>query len=416
MPCASTPPASPTMLCAALLITSVLSACGGGGGDHADNAQSAGALPAAAAAAVVLPDQTISQNLASLGEAARAPATDESPAPRKTETVLHALADQATATQTPNTSPVTSPSTAPNTSPNTTPNTADFKPIETAMAAAAVPIDAADIAAQARTAMATNAQSWGNVQCSGYIVASQKLPANGIHGSRLADGRTLRFGRVSDPESATGHVFEIALNVDDPTTARSDRCELSFPASAAGGIPREAAFWHAFAVKLPDLSGTSDEQAIAQWHAGDTSGGLLPVYTLLLRGKMLRLVLRYDESATPARSTTRALVLWSSPAAPANEWITVVTQALVSTQAAHGPFVKTWLNGKQIVNYTGPVGYNQPTVHQYAKHGFYHWIDNGNPWDMALPTRVLRLKDPVLIRDPLFKYEQTTVKALVDGR
>jgi hypothetical protein len=110
------------------------------------------------------------------------------------------------------------------------------------------------------------------------------------------------------------------------------------------------------------------------------------------------------------------MVLWSTPEAPANEWVTVVTQALVSTQSAREPFVKTWLNGKQIVNYIGPVGYNQPTVHSYAKHGIYHWVDNFNPWEMAQPTRVLHLKDPVLIRDPLFKYEQATVKALVEGR
>lgn len=382
-----------------------MAACGGGSAE-VDDAQPALADHTFSSSADVI---AAAIAVAGSAEPAPAPAYDQSPAPRASELVSIAVV---AAARQPATADVAQPLLGPLEEPTVT--IATVKAGTTADGGA-LAIALSDIAARARTNQSFASQSWGNLQCNGYIIQSQKLPAAGIHGARLADGRTLRFGLVPDAGSATGQAFEIALNSKDPITARSDRCEMSFPASAAAGIPRKSVFWHAFAVKLPDWSLTTDEQAIAQWHAGDTSGGLLPVYTLLVRGKAMRIVLRYDTAAVPSRAGSRAIVVWSTPNAPINQWVTVVTQALVSQNAADMPFVKTWLNGTQVVDYAGPLGYNQPAVQSYAKQGIYHWVDNDNPWHAAVPTRTLRLKDPVLVRDPQRRYQQATVRALVEG-
>jgi hypothetical protein len=273
-------------------------------------------------------------------------------------------------------------------------------------------VRANDIVVQARETMPFADQRWGSVQCNGAQQASQELSEDGVRAAAPADGSTLRFGRVADPLRTGGTAFRITLDANDAITSSSHRCELSFPANAAQGLPRGRAFWHAFAVLLPDLAGTTDEQAIAQWHAGDTSGGMLPIYTLLLRGNTLRLVLRYDTSATPNRSTTVTSVVWSSTNWAPGQWLSFVTQALVSTNLAERPFVRTWLNGTRIVDYVGAVGYNQPDAQPYVKHGIYHWVDSSNTWDPKAPTRTILLKRPLLVADVENLYTPDLVQRL----
>lgn len=280
-----------------------------------------------------------------------------------------------------------------------------------AAVAAGVPVDAADVAVEARASRTFADQRWGNVQCVGQIRASQDVPEAGLAGAALPGG-TLRFGRVADPEHAELPVYQFTLDVKDPTTASSHRCELAL-SGGRGTLPRDQVFWHAFAVRLSDQTGTNDEQALAQWHAGDTSGGMLPIYTLLQKGNQLRLVLRYDSAATPARASTTTLTVWRSLSSQAGRWLTFVTQAQLSPRDGDGGFVRTWLDGRRIVDYTGPVGYDQPGASPYVKHGLYHWVDTTNPWDLRLPTRTVLQRHPLVVLDPTRKYTDASLAAAV---
>lgn len=271
----------------------------------------------------------------------------------------------------------------------------------------------ADIISSASASKTFATQQWGNVQCAGQIVPSQTVPETGLLGTTQVGGSLVRFGKTADAQTLSRKALKITLDPNDELTAGSHRCEIAFPGSADGGIPRGQAFWHAFSVKIPDWRSTTDEQALAQWHAGDTSGGMLPVYTLLVRGNTIRLVLRYDSSAIPSRTSAQTVVAWSMDGWTPGVWMNFVTQALISTDSTKAPFVKTWMNGKQIVAYSGPVGYNQPTVNQYAKHGIYHWVDEFNPWDMTVPTRSISLRHPVIVRDVTKKYTLTQVTNLL---
>ena len=260
---------------------------------------------------------------------------------------------------------------------------------------------AADVApehilAQFNPALPLSTQAWGNVQCNGLIVPSQWVPETGLNGTLLEDGSTLRFGRAPDPQDNTRLAFRFALRSSDPLIAGSFRCETAFSPGVTG-LPIGSVFWHAFAVYVPDWRNTVDEQQLAQWHAGDSSG-LQPIYALLVRDGQMRLVMRYSTAESPTASTVKTQVLWTSSAWQPNQWFTVVTKAKISTLAAEGPFIQTWVNGAQIVNYRGPVGYRQPAAQPYVKHGVYHWI-NLNAWDSRQPTRTVHFRRAALVRD-----------------
>lgn len=257
------------------------------------------------------------------------------------------------------------------------------------------------IIAQFNPNQSLSTQAWGNVQCYGLILPSQWVPEQGVNGSVLEDGSTLRFGRVADPQDVNRMSLRFALRSSDPLTAGSYRCETAFSPGPTG-LPIRSVFWHAFAVFIPDWRNTTDEQQLAQWHAGDTSG-LQPIYALLVRDGQMRLVLRYSTADSPTSSTVRTQVLWSSTSWQPKQWFTFVTKAKVSANSADDPFIQTWVNGSQVVNYRGPVGYRQPTAQPYVKHGVYHWI-NLNAWDSRQPTRAVHFRRAALVSDTSGRY------------
>lgn len=284
--------------------------------------------------------------------------------------------------------------------------------LQMAPGARATPVAAQDILAQFTPSLSLSKQAFGNVQCYGLIIPSQTVPEAGINGTPLPLGGTLRFGRVPDPVDPNRWTLRFTLMPTDPLTAGSYRCETAFNPSTSG-LPRGRLFWHAYSVYLPDWRATNDEQQLAQWHAGDTSG-LQPIYALLSRDGQMRLVMRTSTSPTPTPSTVNTQVLWSTNSWVPNQWITVVTQALVSTDPAASPFIKTWINGNLVVNYKGPVGYNQPTAQPYVKHGIYHWI-NMNTWDMRLPQRDVWFRRAALVLDPNRVYTPADLGAFVNA-
>jgi hypothetical protein len=280
------------------------------------------------------------------------------------------------------------------------------------LAAHAVPVLAKDVLAQFVPGISLSLQAFGNVQCYGQIMPSQRVPEAGINGTPLPQGGTLRFGRVPDPVDGRRWAMRFTVMPTDPLTAGSYRCETAFNPSSSG-LPRGRVFWHAYSVYLPDWRSTNDEQQLTQWHAGDTSG-LQPIYALLSRDGQMRLVMRSSTAPNPTPATVRTQVLWSTNSWLPNQWITVVTQALVSTDPAAAPFIQTWINGSLVVNYKGPVGYNQPTAQPYVKHGVYHWT-NLNPWDLRLPQRDVLFRRAALVLDPGRVYTATDLAAFVNA-
>lgn len=275
----------------------------------------------------------------------------------------------------------------------------------------ALTIQPSDIIDQFIPSLPFTQQPWGVVQCYGLFIPSAKLPEAGLNGTRLPSGGTLRFGKAPDPVAPARVAFRVSIVPTDPLTAGAPRCETTFSPGATG-LPLGRRFWHAFAIHIPDWRNTKDEQLLMQWNPGDGTG-LQPIYSLILRGARMSLVMRYSTSATPTRANTVVREIWSASSWPPNTWITIVTQGLISPDPAKGPFLNTWINGQPVVGYTGPVGFNTPSALPYVKHGVYHYLDY-NAWDMSLPERQVHFRRAVLVNDARGVYRQADLAAHVN--
>lgn len=251
---------------------------------------------------------------------------------------------------------------------------------------APVTINPADILVQFNPTASFASQVIGNIQAYGIIQSFSSTVAPGISGSIMPNGQTLRFGQTADPGDPSRTVYVSSVLDTDPLTAGAVRSETAFD-YLLYGIPLGTKFYHAFRIKIEDWKSTTDEQLVMQWNAGGTVG-LQPIYSMLITAGQLRFVLRYNTSATPSTGTTTAVVPYVTSAWEPDTWLDVVIEAKASINAGDQPYLRTWINGVQVVNYTGPVGYvNNPTYQTpYAKHGVYHWTV-GNPWDLTLPQR-----------------------------
>ena len=73
-------------------------------------------------------------------------------------------------------------------------------------------------------------------------------------------------------------------------------------------------------------------------------------------------------------------------------------------------FLEAWLDGRQIVDYRGPLGFHTPGHRDYAKFGYYNWSTFGS-------SRKVLLRSPVLVADPSgSKYRQEDLRGYVQAR
>ena len=59
-------------------------------------------------------------------------------------------------------------------------------------------------------------------------------------------------------------------------------------------------------------------------------------------------------------------------------------------------FLQVWMDGEQIVNHHGSLGFNTPGYNNYAKFGYYNWSDAA----MASNPRKVLLRSPTIVADP----------------
>jgi hypothetical protein len=75
-------------------------------------------------------------------------------------------------------------------------------------------------------------------------------------------------------------------------------------------------------------------------------------------------------------------------------------------------FLQVWMDGNQIANHQGNLGFNTPGYKDYAKFGYYNW--NGS--SMNSTARKVLLRAPTLVADPTgSKYNADQLRALVRG-
>jgi len=227
------------------------------------------------------------------------------------------------------------------------------------------------------------------VQC--YGSSASFSSAADVTGT-LVDGSTARFTRVADPDDAAKWCWQWRTNKDDPddgTTSR--RGEFSFDATGAKFSEQNACV-AGLCLRMGDWRSTTDNQVVFQIHAPDASPVASPWLSFLVDDGIFKILLIYDANSTPSGGTTSNVYLYQNANWAPDSWMRFVIEAREDWQG--DGVVRILLDGEQIVDYAGPVGYNNQAVGpSYVKAGYYHWL-TGNAWDTSVATREVWNKGP----------------------
>lgn len=289
-------------------------------------------------------------------------------------------------------------------------------PIATGIASVSVtpikPIAAQDIRLQVNPSNTFASYKWlWSAECNGQAKGAIDIPESGIQGTDLG-GRlgTTRFGKRGDPDNPNRQVLMFRPNMYDAYTASAPRCELTFSPSFNGKLPVNQDVWFAFGVRLQNWVVTSDEQILMQWHWSNGTIPLGPFVALSLKGNTLKIDSKYNANNPPSIATTTGIIQWQRSDPPLNKWTYFVFKARISTNSVDAPYLKVWRDGIPIVDYTGPLGYNYPTVTPYLKIGHYQWVASYNQWSPLAATKTVLYRTPALVQDPTGNYTEADLR------
>jgi hypothetical protein len=268
-------------------------------------------------------------------------------------------------------------------------------------------IDAADIIGEARGDTLFSHQQGYTGQVLGRYPKPTAIPESGIHGFPLSNGETLRLGKVADPANAARKAIAFQLHPDDPSTSGAKRAEISF----AKNIEKDKVYWVAFRVYVPDW-GTlaSNDVSIfgTQLHSGDNRRGLSPAFSLVANGngRSFQVYALYSTAASPAQRNTTTIKYAAMPM-PFGRWTDFVFKFRENTSGAG--FLQVWMDGRQIVDHRGSLGFNTPGHSDYMKFGYYNWSAGFNSGRKVLLYR------PTIVLDPAGdRYSAEALRAHVN--
>jgi hypothetical protein len=265
-------------------------------------------------------------------------------------------------------------------------------------------VDAGDIIGWAAAEVPFANQNGYNTQVINTYLQANKIPESGIHGSVLSNGESLRLGKQTDPRDSTRKALAFQLAPNDPTTSGSRRAEIKFP----GNIQNDQVYWVAYRHYVKDWGSfsTSDVAMIAmQLHAGNTAG-LSPAIAVYSRGgRNFWIDARGSTASSPSQSNSVSVRSTERPI-QFGRWVDFVFKFKLNTSGKG--FVQAWMDGTQIFNHQGTVGYNTGSSRPYFKFGYYNWTSFSS-------TRKVMLRSPVIVADPTgSKYTQADLRSYIN--
>jgi hypothetical protein len=138
--------------------------------------------------------------------------------------------------------------------------------------------------------------------------------------------------------------------------------------------PMNSVRWYAFSLYLPvDFPIEDNRLVLAQWHGADKKerGEVARSPSMAFRYRAGRFYVtdrHTSERIVKDSDTVPETILFQTNSFPLGQWNDFVVQAKWSYQ--DDGFVNVWWNGKPIVQYCGPVGYNDD-LGPYFKFGIY---------------------------------------------
>jgi len=280
-------------------------------------------------------------------------------------------------------------------------------PSPTPTPAPAAGIDAADIVARASGDTPFAQQTGYTGQVLGTYPYVTSIPETGILGTTLPNGERLRLGKEVDPLNASRKALAFQLGPNDPVTSGSHRSEIEFPQV----VELDKTYWIALSLYIYDW-GTlaSGDEALfgTQVHSGDSNRGLSPSFSMVSYGsKGGRTLQVFRTSSTSSDPSTSNQVMVKYPEIPIRfgRWMDFVFKFRHSMSSSG--LLQVWMDGQQIVDYSGPLGFNTPGYKDYAKFGYYNW----GSYDSS---RKVLVRSPIMLKDPTgTKYGPDVLRAAV---
>jgi hypothetical protein len=267
-------------------------------------------------------------------------------------------------------------------------------------------IDTADIITEAQASVPFSQQKGYNTQVINTYLQANQIPESGIHGNVLPNGETIRLGKVTDPRDSTKKALAFQIAPNDPTTSGSRRAELRY----SGGLSNDKVYWAAFRHYVYDWGTlpTNDVGIISMQVHGGNVAGLSPAVAFYSRGgRNFYVDARGSTASSPSQSTSVSV---RSPERPIQfgRWVDFVVKFKLNTSGKG--FVQVWMDGTQIWNHTGTVGYNTGSERPYFKFGYYNWTSFQSP-------RKVLLKSPVVVADPTgSKYSPDALRKYIQSK
>jgi len=275
-------------------------------------------------------------------------------------------------------------------------------PAPTPQAPAPATISSADLLQWASGDQSFANQGGYTAQVLGTYTSAKSIPESGIHGTTLANGETLRMGKQTDPTNGARKALAFQIAYSDPNTSGSKRSELSFTPV----IEMEKVYWIALRAFVRDWGSENTAGLFGtQVHSGDNSRGLSPSFGIyIVNGRNLQVQTRYSTSTSPAQSNSITVRHGEHPI-PFGRWVDFVFKFRHSLSG--NGFLQAWMDGTQIVDYRGHLGFNTPGYRDYAKFGVYKWVAFNTP-------RHVMLHNPTVVLDPTgSKYTAAALRAHV---
>jgi hypothetical protein len=264
-----------------------------------------------------------------------------------------------------------------------------------------------DVLVQADADLPFSAQEGYHAQVAGKGHPVARIAEDGIHGSPLPGGETLRFGRVPDPANPQRKAFALQVAPEDPKTSGSKRAEITFPHN----IEHDRVYWAAVSVYVydwGDIAPRGDNALFGmQLHSGDNKRRLSPVFGIYTAGpRHFRIEARASPSPDP-RPGDFPTFRYAEHRLPFGRWLDFVFKLRLSTQGKG--YLHGWMDGRRIVEHEGSLGFRTPGFNDYFKFGYYNWSAG-----FSSPRKVL-VRSPTVVLDPTGdKYRPDDVRALLN--
>jgi hypothetical protein len=269
-------------------------------------------------------------------------------------------------------------------------------------------ISSADIMGIAQGEVTFSQQGGYNTQILNQYINAPSIPESGMHAFTLSNGETLRFGKHSDPRNSARKVLAFQVDPKDVTTSGAKRAELKF----GNNLEIGKVYWAAMSVYVYDWGtlGTSDNALFGLQQHNGSPKDLAPNFALYTsgNGRTFQVHARGSSSSSPSYGNTTT-VKYPAVAIPFGRWADFVFKFKLSPSG--GGFLQVWMDGTQIVNHQGILGYVTPGYKDFFKFGYYNWSGSS----FASRRKVL-LRSPLIVADPTgSKYKPEDLRAHVNA-